>query len=38
MIFEKRKASRLKLQDYKKYNYIIGMENSNIRNIKNSKL
>ena len=32
--FEKRKATLLKLDDYKKYDYIIGMEESNIRNIK----
>lgn len=32
--FEKRKATRLTLEDYKKYDYIIGMEESNIRNIK----
>ena len=32
--FEKRKATRLKPEDYKKYDYIIGMEESNIRNIK----
>ena len=32
--FEKRKAIRLKSEDYDKYNYIIGMEESNIRNIK----
>ena len=31
--FEKRKATRLKPEDYKKYDYIIGMEDSNIRNI-----
>lgn len=33
--FERRKATRLKAEDYKKYDYIIGMEESNIRNIKN---
>lgn len=32
--FEKRKATRLKPGDYKKYDYIIDMEESNIRNIK----
>ena len=32
--FSKRKAVRLTLEDYKKYDYIIGMEESNIRNIK----
>lgn len=32
--FEKRKATKLKPEDYKKYDYIIGMEDSNIRNIK----
>ena len=32
--FEKRKAIKLKAEDYKKYDYIIGMDNSNIRNIK----
>ncbi len=32
--FENRKAIRLKPEDYKKYDYIIGMENSNIKNIK----
>ena len=32
--FEKRKAVRLTPDDYKKYDYIIGMENSNILNIK----
>lgn len=32
--FENRKAIRLKPEDYKKYGYIIGMENSNIKNIK----
>lgn len=32
--FEKRKAIKLKAKDYKKYDYIIGMDNSNIRNIK----
>lgn len=32
--FENRKAIRLKSEDYKKYDYIIGMENSNIKNIK----
>ena len=31
--FEKRKAVRLTPDDYKKYDYIIGMENSNILNI-----
>ena len=29
----KRKATRITLDDYKKYNYIIGMEESNIRSI-----
>lgn len=33
--FEKRKATKLKAEDYKKYDYIIAMEESNIRNIKN---
>lgn len=32
--FQKRKATRLKPDDYKKYDYIIGMEEANIRNIK----
>ena len=32
--FENRKAIRLKPEDYKKYGYTIGMENSNIKNIK----
>ena len=32
--FEKRKATRLMPEDYNKYDYIIGMEESNIRNIK----
>ena len=32
--FEKRKATRLMPEDYNKYDYIIGMEKSNIRNIK----
>lgn len=32
--FEKRKATRLIPEDYNKYDYIIGMEESNIRNIK----
>ena len=32
--FSKRKAVRLTLEDYEKYDYIIGMEESNIRNIK----
>ena len=31
--FKKRKAVKLKLEDYNKYNYIIGMDNSNIINI-----
>lgn len=31
--FEKRKATRLRPEDYKKYDYIIGMEKSNIINI-----
>ena len=33
--FEKRKATKLKAEDYKKYDYIIGMEESNIKNIRN---
>ena len=32
--FQKRKATRLKPDDYKKYDYIIGMEEANIMNIK----
>lgn len=32
--FTKRKAIRITAEDYKKYNFIIGMEESNIRNIK----
>lgn len=32
--FKKRKATRLMPEDYNKYDYIIGMEESNIRNIK----
>ena len=32
--FSKRKATRITADDYNKYNYIIGMEESNIRNIK----
>jgi protein-tyrosine phosphatase len=32
--FEKRKAIILKAEDYNKYDYIIGMEESNIKNIK----
>ena len=32
--FSKRKAIRIEPEDYKKYDYIIGMEESNIRNIK----
>lgn len=32
--FEKRKAKRLKKDDYIKYDYIIGMEDANIKNIK----
>lgn len=32
--FSKRKATRITLEDYKNYNYIIVMEESNIRNIK----
>ena len=32
--FEKRKAVKLKAEDYKKYDYIIGMERLNIINIK----
>ena len=32
--FAKRKATRITLEDYKKYDFIIGMEESNIRNIK----
>ena len=32
--FQKRKATRLKPDDYKKYDYIIGMEEANNRNIK----
>lgn len=31
--FKKRKAVKLKLEDYNKYDYIIGMDNSNIINI-----
>lgn len=31
--FAKRKATKLKPEDYKKYDYIIGMESSNIINI-----
>lgn len=32
--FAKRKAKRLTIDDYSKYDYIIGMEESNIKNIK----
>ena len=32
--FTKRKAIRIEPEDYKKFDYIIGMEESNIRNIK----
>lgn len=32
--FTKRKATRITPEDYDKYDYIIGMEESNIRNIK----
>lgn len=32
--FTKRKAVRITSEDYKKYDFIIGMEESNIRNIK----
>lgn len=32
--FTKRKATRITPEDYKKYDYIIGMEESNIKNIK----
>ena len=32
--FQKRQAKRLSQEDYEKYDYIIGMENSNIVNIK----
>ena len=32
--FTKRKAVKLRAEDYKKYNYIIGMEKSNVINIK----
>ena len=32
--FTKRKAVKLREEDYKKYNYIIGMEKSNVINIK----
>lgn len=32
--FTKRKAVRITSEDYKKYDFIIGMEGSNIRNIK----
>lgn len=32
--FEKRKARRITPEDYKKFDYIIAMEESNIRNIK----
>ena len=32
--FSKRKATRINLEDYKYYNFIIGMEESNIKNIK----
>lgn len=32
--FTKRKAVKLRAEDYKKYDYIIGMEKSNIINIK----
>lgn len=31
--FEKRKATKLKKEDYEKYDYIIGMEDKNIYNI-----
>ena len=31
--YTKHKARRIEKQDYQKYNYIIGMEDSNIRNI-----
>ncbi len=31
--YKKHKARRIEKQDYEKYNYIIGMEESNIRNI-----
>lgn len=33
--FQKRKATRLKSSDYEKYDYIIGMDDNNIRNIIN---
>lgn len=32
--FSKRKATRITPDDYKNYDFIIGMEDSNIRNIK----
>lgn len=32
--FERRRATKLEKSDYDKYDYIIGMEDSNIRNIK----
>ena len=32
--FNKRKATRITIEDYKYYDFIIGMEDSNIRNIK----
>lgn len=32
--FTKRKAVKLRAEDYKKYDYIIGMEKSNVINIK----
>lgn len=32
--FSKRKATRITLEDYKNYDFIIGMEESNVRNIK----
>lgn len=34
IVFTKRKATRITPEDYDKYDYIIGMEESNIRNIK----
>ena len=34
LFFTKRKAVKLRAEDYKKYDYIIGMEKSNVINIK----
>ena len=35
IIYSKRKAKRLEKEDYDKYDLIIGMDDNNIRNIKN---